>query len=176
MQKLSTHNLTAIGIALIGIITITIGLLLGATPQQARRETRDEQRSQGLSQIQSILTNQFNANARLATAAEYRDLYSQNLLSFGKGHPFSLEPATYRIITDTSFELCTSFETAKNNGGSMAPTTSPVGATYPPSESPFYWSHPIGKTCYTVSISQLVTEQAKQQKLQATQASTTTTP
>lgn len=157
----------AIAVVLIGIGTLTVacGLLLGGNPVTARRERRDQERSTRLVQINSALQGAFSLQAKLPTSTEaYVQIVTDAGISTDSG-PISEIPS-YKLLTDETYELCAEFEGASHASLTTRPRTSSI-----PEESPDFWSHGTGRTCYKLQIPSWVKTEATTRKA-ATASST----
>lgn len=152
----------AVGFIAIGLLTIVLGFVLGGSPAQARREARDEQRTQGLSQINASINGHYTQKSALPSQSEYQEFYKNTSLGLGKSHPLLNEPPSYRVLTPTSYELCTTFESAKqNNNHYGSPSMIAPGPYKIPSESPDFWNHPAGQVCYSILINSYTLDEAR---------------
>lgn len=179
-MNFTPHRIIAASFVLVAVVTIGVGLFLGGSPAQARREARDNVRSQGLSQVNGVINNHYSVRGTLPTQDEYQSFYQSDALGFAKNHPLMETRPSYRSVTDTTYEICTSFESDKTNQNRYGRVpfsikTDPMWAT--PSENPDFWNHSIGPTCYSISVSTYTIEDYKRRNppavLQIAPSSTT---
>lgn len=178
-MKRTPHVLIGLGFVAIGLVTVILGFVAGGTPAQARREARDQLRSGGLSNVSGSVNSFYTMQNRLPTQDEYQSFYSDRTRLWLDGnHPFLSDHPSYRAINPTSYELCTTFESERKNtvntiGMEPATISKPGVYSYPATESPSFWDHPVGKTCYSVVIPYYTLEEAHRR---FTTTSTSTTP
>ena len=153
----------------IGLVTVVCGLVLGGNPLAARREQRDEERSLRLSRASSILHGAYSINETLPTTTEaYLDLLEGAGFTT-PGAPISDIP-DYRLLGNETYELCITFEEQSRLSGFRFSQP-----TIQSEETPDFWSHSAGRTCYTVRIPGWVKTDAAAKKA-ANASSTTPTP
>lgn len=135
----------------------------------ARREQRDEERSLRLSRASSILHGAYSTNEILPTTTKaYLDLLEGAGFA-SPGAPISDIP-DYRQLGNEIYELCMIFEEQSRLSGVRFSQPSIQSE-----ETPDFWSHPAGRTCYTVRIPSWVKMDAAAKKA-ANTSSTTPTP
>lgn len=180
-MEYTPHRIIAASFVIVAIVTIGIGLFFGGSPAQVRREARDDMRSQGLSQVNGAINNYYSARGTLPTQDEYTGFYQNSSLGFARNNPLMEVRPSYRTMTDTTYELCTSFESDKrdrNDYGRVVPfsiKTDPMWTS--PSESPDFWNHSVGPKCYSISVNAYTIEDYKRRNppavLQIAPSSTT---
>ena len=144
-----------IGLGVIGLATVIGGLVLGGGPEYARMSQRDQLRSQGISDVNTAVNQFYRTHGRLPTEGEYQAFFSGtpgSTFILGKNHPFEHDrPAYTASSTQDTYRLCTSFETEqlRNNGTTYPTSIGPDGSLTPYND---YWSHPLGSTCFNISI------------------------
>lgn len=139
----------------IGLITVILGLTLGGSPEQARREKRDEQRTQQISSIRNEIDQFYSVNRRLPRQDEFDSLYRSAIRNYGYGIAAgTLEPPTYITTGPSTYETCVTFETDRDSkNANVRPAYLNGKYLYPESDYPDTYTHPEGKTCYAVRIS-----------------------
>lgn len=160
----------ALGFAAVGIVTIALGFGLGGSPETARQEARDQQRSQVLANAGYAIEDFYVRNNRLPDQTEYQNAYKRTYPNppsayyrGGSEAMISSDPPEYRSVSTTSYELCTTFETSNNRNSSIRPAYVTGTSIYPESDYPDYYAHPEGRTCYGRRLSQYSIEEGRRQ-------------
>ncbi len=158
---MSRDRIIAAVLSGVAVVTVLCGFVLGGNPVTARQERRDEDRSSKLTATATLLQSMYVNTRTLPTSTE---AYLQLLAEHPKAFSPSLveEVPEYRWISAEAYELCMTFETASNR--LVFALTRPG---FPPQESPDFWAHPQGRTCYPSRIPTWVLQDA------ATHASST---
>lgn len=160
----------ALAFVAVGILTVALGFGLGGSPETARREDRDQQRSQQLSNAGYAVESFYTRNNRLPNQAEYEDAYRSSYPGSSGTYYGSRSgttilpnlPPEYRSVSTTSYELCTTFETSNmRNGSSVRPAYVTGTNLYPESEYPDYYGHPEGRTCYGRRLSTFTIDEGR---------------
>lgn len=130
----------------VGLVTVICGLVLGGNPVTARRGQRDEERSLRLSRASSILNGAYSNTGALPGNTE---AYLNLLQTAGFATPEApvSDIPDYRQLGDETYELCITFEEQSHMGGVRF--SQPTIQT---EETPDFWSHDAGRTCYTARI------------------------
>jgi hypothetical protein len=122
------------------IIVITAGIIggfvLAGSPQQERLYRIDEQRLNDLYSLNSQVYSYYSSHNQLPQLQHVTV----------PTDPVTEEPYEYRVLNDTTFELCTTFNFSDHSNTSK---------TYPASEYGMMevsWYHGAGYTCFTRSI------------------------
>lgn len=107
-MQLSRDRWIVLGVFLIGLIIIGIGLYLGGSPFEARREARDAARADILETARYSVPEFYRNSQRLPTKEEFAGLYKQHhraafIAEYGL--------PDYREVNANAFELCSTFET-----------------------------------------------------------------
>jgi hypothetical protein len=158
---MSRDRIISVALSGVAIITVLCGFILGGNPVTARQERRDADRSSTLSETAMLLHNTYVSTRTLPTSTE---AYVRLLAERPGALPSSRanEIPEYRWISAEAYELCMTFET-----DSHRPASAVTRPGLPPQESPDFWAHTQGRTCYPSRIPSWVLQDA------ATQASST---
>ncbi len=158
---MSRDRIIAAALSGVAIVTVICGLWLGGNPISARKERRDSERSMQLSQTASLLHTTYTERLTLPTSTEaYLDLRAKN--PNGLAMASISEVPDYRWLNSDTYELCMTFETASNR-----PLSGLTRPALTPEESPDFWAHAAGRTCYLSRLPSWVMQDA------ATRASST---
>lgn len=157
---MTRDRLIALVLGTVGVVTAVCGLILGGNPATARREQRDQRRAEQLSQVNNLINNEYALTMAIPTSTEaYRTLIET------RGMPNDssfLEIPDYRFLGSDSYELCTTFEA--ETGLSRVKTTPLPPPGIQAEESPQFWTHGTGRTCYSVRVPSWIKTEANTRK------------
>ncbi len=144
MRILGTAALVVVAGLVIG------GFFLGDSPKEARARRLDDRRVQDLWSVQSTVESYWGLKQELPeTLAQASEFYSSITSDPGSGAPYE-----YRVISETDYELCTTFTNQADAYGG-------ISRPYPIAEGQFvrdFSGHVQGRDCFERSISHLIPE------------------
>ena len=123
---------------------VIYGLTLVGTPAQQRLITFDERRVSDLQQITWVVDSYWQRNDQLPETLDV--LRAPTYYVGSLQDPKTGEAYVYNVLSATSYELCTTFETDSSQIKSQAPPRFPEGNTF--------WEHGIGRTCFDLEVQQ----------------------
>lgn len=136
---------TVVGVVIIG------GFFLAGAPSKERARRFDTQRVNDLQSLASAIDQVYNSSTNggklpksLDELKTRRDVYVSSLLD-----PESNEAYEYEATGDTTYKLCANFKT---DGTSIDTANNPRGIYPAPVGGTDFWSHPIGKKCFDVTV------------------------
>jgi hypothetical protein len=136
------------GAGILVVLTILAGFLIVGTPWQAREYRIDTQRVNDLQNIQWQIVNYWQQKQKLpASLADLGDSISGWNAPID---PKTGEAYTYKVVGDTSFDLCATFSNVSigsDIGRNIAYPTEPYGAGISDN-----WSHGSGTICFSRTI------------------------
>lgn len=147
---------------MIGLVTLIIGLTLGGGPGYARKQMRDQQRTDALSEMRNDVERFYAAQRRLPNESEYQQRVEANTYArsrFGENPIWNELLSAYRRSGPDTYELCASFETSTEAQGGYQPQGN--------EEYPNFWIHPGMRTCFPVRISSPLRTEAELWRQQA---------
>ncbi len=125
------HVLAVVAVALVAA-AVVYGLVLAGPPRDERERRLDQRRTQDLQSIGRAIdlywTRHGHFPMRVATLTDTSVL---DILH----DPDTGQPYEYRVLTDSTFELCGIFTTE---------WSSPAGNVF--------WSHPPGRACFNLEV------------------------
>ena len=140
-QNHATTDKVFAAIALIGVVVgIVAGFSLLGSPNRQRLISLDEERVGDLRQIANYIRN----NSRVGesdTNPPPAQLTDINITSGAKEDPITEEPYEYRVLSDSSYELCATFATSSLED-------SPLSYRRSGDE----WAHSEGRHCYELDV------------------------
>lgn len=138
-----THILALRWGAIVGVIAaIVAGFAATGSPWAARVQRIDGERLQHLSNIQNQVVQHWQ---RTSILPENLDALRDDIGGFtAPVDPQTNAPYEYRITSERSFELCSTFATTGDGRGRYR--------GYPYMNSEEQWKHGIGRTCFTRTI------------------------
>lgn len=142
-QNHATTDKVFAAIALIGVIAgIFAGFSLLGSPNRQRLISLDEERVGDLRQITGYIRNNYSRVGEPDTNPPPAQLSDIDVLSSAKEDPITKEPYEYRVLSDSSYELCATFATS-----SLEEDSSP---SYRRDDDE--WAHPEGRHCYEFDV------------------------
>lgn len=140
-------------IALLVVLgAVVLGFIVAGSPQRARELRADSERVQDLEQIRNGINNFFTVEGVLPESldelkASGRLFSPETVLS----DPLTKEPYSYRLLTDTTFEMCATFSLPSEPADRGGERFSPAYPAGPPGKETFVsWDHPAGRHCFTI--------------------------
>ena len=139
---------------------ISVGLYVAGSPGKERNRQLDEQRANELQQIAGAIDTLFDREARLPESLDSLKTGSKDFYYVSSiVDPKTGVPYEYRTLTDTTYELCATFDDATQELDQYgrakpvpaAPMTKPVmpGEYYPGFRD---WTHGPGRVCYSLDV------------------------
>lgn len=132
-------------------VVVVVGFFLAGTPAEERARRYDMQRVNDLQSITSAVDTFYNSQKRLPASIEEMRAQPNTYLQTAVD-PTTAVPYEYRTVDQKNYEVCATFESDASQGNDigvkMAPA--PIGIVNPPN----YWTHPIGRKCYTVRVNE----------------------
>lgn len=125
------------------VITVVVGvgaagLYVSGSPTQERARRLDEQRVSDLENVSNGIDQYWNMNQVLPKSLEElqagRNIYIDSIID-----PDSGEPYIYERIGDVTYQLCANFTTETTQDVRPAPMSGTR-----------FWTHNVGKTCFTL--------------------------
>ncbi|MDO8598805.1 MAG: DUF5671 domain-containing protein [bacterium] len=138
-----THILALRWGAIVGVVAaVAAGFVVTGSPWTARVQRIDAERLQHLSSIQSQVVQHWQRTSALPANL---DVLRDDIGGFtAPVDPQTNAPYEYRITSERSFELCSTFATAGDGSRRYR--------GYPYMSSEEQWLHGIGRTCFTRTI------------------------
>lgn len=124
------------------VAAVVYGLTLVGTPAQQRLLQFDERRVQDLQQISYAVDSYWQRNDQLPQNLE--DLRAPTYYVGSIVDPKTGEPYEYNVHSESSYEVCATFET--DSSGQEGPSIA---------KPPFHqgvWEHGIGRTCFELEV------------------------
>ena len=138
-----------IGVAVLAVITIVSGFFIVGTPQDARKARFASERVYALQDIQSRVTNYWQAKRALpASLASLSDPLTYGPVPVD---PETGEPYTYQATGALSFKLCATFNKESRTGYAETRAMMPVpeGIKGMAQDT---WQHGAGEVCFSRTI------------------------
>lgn len=125
------------------------GLILSGSPAAERMRRLDTQRVSDLQQISYAMDSFWSTQQRLPENLDQlqatRDVYVQSIHD-----PKTKALYEYSAKGNDAYELCATFETSSTEP--LPGVATPVAVPLPPDGSGRFWTHPVGHTCFPLSI------------------------
>ncbi len=158
-----------LGLAAIGLVTLIVGLALGGGPGYARKQARDQRRTEALMNANGEIVSLYTQNNRLPDTTEYRERlegigYIRD--RFKETEIWDELLTAYRPTGAETYELCGDFE-----------TNTRVPQQYPrdlkqSEEFPDFYSHLGERTCFSARISAYISNEAAERRANAASSTT----
>jgi hypothetical protein len=120
------------------LVAFVAGLFIAGSPGQARAGRLDDERVNDLRSIASSVDEYWGHHGSpppdLESLAEERGLRLRSIRD-----PQSGEPYEYRVLTDTSYELCATFSASSSDSEARGPGVR-------------FWKHEAGRTCFEIEV------------------------
>jgi len=147
-EKTKLPKLLAIVVSFVVFASIVAGFFIIGTPGQQRARRFDDQRVQQLQMVQSEVINYWLQKEKLP---EQLSNLENSITGFTvPTDPATQQPYEYKVLTDLSFELCSTFESVDEGdtgrNGALRMYSSPYDSY---SQN---WSHKAQRTCFTRTI------------------------
>jgi len=136
---------TGIIVGLVILFAIVLGFMNVPTPETARNQLLDSQKTQALANVYSFVIDGYQNKSELKDALDLTQL--QSLAA-----PGTYDDITYRKIDSKNFELCATFK------AQAEPNYNQPYASYPAAYGPStpWLNHPAGKQCYSFDVAKEV--------------------
>jgi len=143
-SKHTSRSVIAILVSAVVAVVLAIGLTLSGSPGEQRAMRLDNDRTNNLVSITYSVDTFWREEKRLPLKLEELQ-ESRFTTGVMIQDPVTGIPYPYRTITETTYELCATFD-----------RTSPENM--PGSQQPFqwgaFWKHGTGEACYTIDVQQ----------------------
>jgi len=146
----SRRNMVRIGVAVLAVVTIGSGFIIVGTPQEARLARFDAQKVSDLQNIQSMVTNYYQAKQKLPSALA--DINTSLMYGPLPTDTQTGEQYVYETTGTLSFKLCAKFNSESRNilnGPETRAVPVGIGGKIGTTDN---WQHGAGNVCFDRNI------------------------